>query len=87
MSLRVFRDTSHGGFFWSLTRDLKPHSPRKQIYAEAFTIYGLTEWHLATGDQAACSVQLSAAPSTGSHAFCAMLPKPTTPMRNLVPTF
>lgn len=39
------------------------------------------------GDQAACSVQLSAAPSTGSHAFCAMLPKPTTPMRNLVPTF
>jgi len=48
-----FRDTRHGGFFWSLTRDLKPHSPRKQVYAEAFTIYGLTEWYLATGDKAA----------------------------------
>ena len=48
-----FRDTRHGGFFWSLTRDLRPHSPRKQVYAEAFTIYGLTEWYQATGDTAA----------------------------------
>ena len=48
-----FRDTRHGGFFWSLTRDLRPHSPRKQVYAEAVTIYGLTEWYQATGDTAA----------------------------------
>lgn len=48
-----FRDTRHGGYFWSLTRDLQPHSPRKQVYAEAFTIYGLTEWYQATGDTAA----------------------------------
>lgn len=48
-----FRDTRHGGFYWSLTRDLQPHSPRKQVYAEAFTIYGLTEWYQATGDAAA----------------------------------
>lgn len=48
-----FRDREHGGFFWSLTRDLKPHSPRKQVYAEAFTIYGLTELYQASGDKAA----------------------------------
>jgi len=48
-----FRDTRHGGFFWNLTSDLQPCSPRKQVYAEAFTIYGLTEWYQATGDQAA----------------------------------
>ena len=48
-----FRDTINGGYFWSLTKDLRPHSPRKQVYAEAFTIYGLTEWYQATGDQLA----------------------------------
>jgi len=48
-----FRDRHHGGYFWSLTRDLQPHSPRKQVYAEAFAIYGLTEWYQATGDKAA----------------------------------
>lgn len=48
-----FRDPRHGGFFWSLAPDLQPHAPRKQVYAEAFTIYGLTEWYQATGDKAA----------------------------------
>ncbi len=48
-----FRDTRHGGFYWSLASDLQPRSPRKQVYAEAFCIYGLTEWYQATGDQLA----------------------------------
>jgi mannobiose 2-epimerase len=30
--------------------DGRVHSDRKQIYAEAFAIYGLAEWHAATGD-------------------------------------
>ncbi len=48
-----FWDTSNGGVFWSIDADGKPMSDRKQVYAEAFTIYGLAEWYLATGDQMA----------------------------------
>ena len=48
-----FWDARHGGDFWSLDAKHQVASDRKQIYAEAFTIYGLTEWYLATGDQAA----------------------------------
>ncbi len=45
-----FRDRRHGGVFWSLGADGRVHSDRKQIYAQAFAIYGLAEWHAATGD-------------------------------------
>ncbi|CSR67262.1 Uncharacterised protein [Shigella sonnei] len=34
------------------------------------------------GDQAPCNIQSDAAASTGNHAFCAMPPNPTTPIRN-----
>lgn len=48
-----FRDGRNGGVFWSLNPDGSVAADRKQIYAEAFTIYGLSEWYLATGDKAA----------------------------------
>ena len=48
-----FWDAQHGGVCWNLTPDGRVLSDRKQVYAEAFTIYSLAEWHAATGDAAA----------------------------------
>ncbi len=42
-----FTDKKHGGVYWELEPDGQVRSDRKQIYAIAFTIYGLTEYHLA----------------------------------------
>ena len=39
--------------YWSLDRDGRVDSDRKQTYAQAFAIYGLAEWYAATGDAAA----------------------------------
>ena len=45
-----FYDPEHGGTFWSLNPDGSPLDTKKQIYAIAFTIYGLAELNRATGD-------------------------------------
>ena len=45
-----FWDEQHGGVFWALAPDRSVAADRKQIYAQAFAIYGLSEWHAATGD-------------------------------------
>jgi mannobiose 2-epimerase len=47
------RDTANGGVFWSLDAAQRPVSDRKQVYAQGFAIYGLSEWYAATGDAAA----------------------------------
>ena len=39
--------------FWSLDPDASVAADRKQIYAQAFAIYGLAEWHRASGDERA----------------------------------
>ena len=48
-----FWDQSHGGVFWALNPDGSIAADRKQTYAQAFAIYGLAEWHAATGDEPA----------------------------------
>jgi mannobiose 2-epimerase len=48
-----FTDPVHGGVYWSLHPDRSVASDRKQVYAQAFTIYGLAEWFSATGDTSA----------------------------------
>ena len=48
-----FWDAQHGGVYWSLDPDGRVLSDRKQIYAQAFAIYGLAEWYAATGDATA----------------------------------
>lgn len=47
-----FLDTLFGGAFWSLDATGQPLDTRKQIYGQAFTLYGLSEYYHATGDQA-----------------------------------
>lgn len=45
-----FIDSEYGGVYWSLNADGTPLATRKQFYAIAFTIYGLSEHYRATGN-------------------------------------
>lgn len=49
---RHFVDRKHGGVFWSVDGDGTVVNDRKQIYAQAFAVYGLAEYARATGAQA-----------------------------------
>ena len=49
--IRHFFDPEFGGFYWSLDAAGKPLNLRKQIYGQAFALYGLSEYYHATGDQ------------------------------------
>ncbi|MBS1184026.1 MAG: N-acyl-D-glucosamine 2-epimerase [Proteobacteria bacterium] len=46
-----FVDGAHGGLYWLLDADGQPLSDRKQIYAQAFAIYALSEYARATGNR------------------------------------
>jgi mannobiose 2-epimerase len=48
--LDKFWDKEHGGVYWMLDYQGNPISDRKQIYAQAFAIYGLVEYYRATGN-------------------------------------
>ena len=48
-----FIDKEFGGVFWSLNSDGEPLDTKKQYYAIAFTIYGLSEYYLASGEEEA----------------------------------
>lgn len=45
-----FLDPEFGGVYWMLDHLGRPLNARKQIYAQAFAIYGLSEYFRATGD-------------------------------------
>jgi len=42
-----FADKEYGGVYWSVTAEGAPADTKKQIYALAFTIYGLAEYYRA----------------------------------------
>lgn len=43
-----FRDTKNGGVYWSVTATGEPLETRKQLYGQAFAIYGLSEYYAAS---------------------------------------
>lgn len=43
-----FIDVQNGGVYWEVSAAGGPLNTRKQVYALAFAIYGLSEYHLAT---------------------------------------
>jgi len=45
---RYFVDTKNGGVYWMVDYDGNPVSTKKQVYAQAFAIYALSEYFLAT---------------------------------------
>jgi len=48
-----FLDRDNGGIYWMLDYKGKPLESKKQIYAEAFAIYSLSEYFKASGDKKA----------------------------------
>jgi mannobiose 2-epimerase len=46
-----FRDREHGGYFWLIHPDGSVLDSSKKIYGQAFCIYALSEFHLATGEE------------------------------------
>ncbi len=46
-----FIDRDYGGIYWSLDHEGHPLDTKKQSYAIGFAIYGLSEYHRATGDE------------------------------------
>ena len=49
--LSHFWDPKAEGVFWMLNADGKPLETKKQIYAQAFALYGLAEYHRISGDR------------------------------------
>ncbi len=45
-----FIDKRYGGAYWSLSSDGRPGEDRKQIYGQAFYLYGCSEYYIATGE-------------------------------------
>ena len=45
-----FWDEKHEGMYWTVDACGEPVEPRKHTYAQAFSIYGLSEYYLAAGD-------------------------------------
>lgn len=54
-----FLDGEHGGVYWMLDAGGRPISDRKQIYAQAFAIYALSEYHRATGNEEALGLAIA----------------------------
>ncbi len=48
-----FFDKENRGYYWSLTYDGKIKDSKKQIYAQSFVMYGMTEYYKITKNQAA----------------------------------
>ena len=49
--LQHFFDKDFGGTFWSLNADGSPLDTKKQVYSQAFFIYALVEYYMATGEK------------------------------------
>ena len=64
-----FYDKEHGGIFWSLDCQGRPLDTKKQIYALGFAIYGLSEYHRATGDEEALDYAVRLFESIEKHSF------------------
>ncbi len=64
-----FQDKIHGGVFWELNAEGIPINRRKQVYAQAFAIYALSEYYLLTGVENAKKWALSLFDLLEQHAL------------------
>jgi mannobiose 2-epimerase len=67
-----FKDAENGGYWWSVAADGAVLRDRKQVYGQAFAIYALTEFHVASGrreplDQAIAAYWLIEAHARAPH--------------------
>lgn len=64
-----FLDKDYGGIYWSLNHKGEPLETKKQIYAIGFAIYGLSEYHRATGDKEALETAIRLFEDIEKHSF------------------
>lgn len=63
-----FIDNVNGGAYWSVAADGSPLDTKKQFYAIAFMIYGLSEYYMASDDAEALQTALRLFESIEGHA-------------------
>ena len=51
--VQYFIDPEYGGVYWTVHANGSPADSKKQTYAIAFAVYGISEYALASGDEAA----------------------------------
>lgn len=64
-----FYDKEFGGIYWSVDYQGQPLDTKKQIYALGFALYGLSEYHRATGDEEALDYAIRLFESIEKHSF------------------
>lgn len=64
-----FYDTEFFGVFWSLNYDGTPKDTKNQIYALAFTIYGLSEYYLISKEEKALEIAISLYKKIQKHSY------------------
>jgi mannobiose 2-epimerase len=67
--ISYFTDKKYGGVYWELEANGSVRSSRKQIYAIAYTIYGLVEYHLASGEDYPLKIARGLFRDMEAHAF------------------
>lgn len=67
--IETFFDAGYGGTYWSVTADGTPLDTKKQIYAIAFSIYGLAELNRASGDAEALEYAVKLFRSIEEHSY------------------
>ncbi|MEN8227087.1 MAG: AGE family epimerase/isomerase [Bacteroidota bacterium] len=67
--LNQFVDREHGGVYWELDYLGGVTASRKQIYALAYTIYAMAEYHWATGEEEALSTAITLFQEIETNAF------------------
>lgn len=50
---QYFIDKTYGGVYWELDYTGRPVNRKKQVYAQGFALYGISEYYRATGDEEA----------------------------------
>ncbi|MCF0202039.1 MAG: AGE family epimerase/isomerase [Bacteroidaceae bacterium] len=64
-----FIDHEYGGIYWELDHKGNPVDTKKQFYAIGFAIYGLSEYHRATGDETALLEAINLFNTIEEHSF------------------
>lgn len=64
-----FTDKEYGGIYWSLDSEGRPKDTKKQFYAIAFAIYGLSEYFRATGGKETLELAKSFYHSIEEHSY------------------
>lgn len=64
-----FWDDAYGGLYWEIDAEGRPTNTRKQIYGQAFGVYGLSEYYGATGDAEALRRTLALLDAFTEHSY------------------